>query len=152
MPRHLLITLDGSPLAEQVLAPALAVARCLDTAVTLLRVVPELGASEFRSLEKLESGMAPRFVEEAREAAADYLTLITDRCGNEDLDLKIAVRSGPAADTILEYAEQNGVDLVAMSTHGRTGLRRWLYGSVTHKVLDRLPCSMLVAHSAHGEA
>jgi nucleotide-binding universal stress UspA family protein len=150
-PRNLLLTLDGSPLAEQALAPALAVARCFGTAVTLLRVVPELGASEFRGLEKLEAGMAPRFVEEAREAAADYLALIADRCGNEGLELKTVVRSGPAADTILEYAEQNAVDLVAMTTHGRTGLRRWLYGSVTQKVLDRLPCSLLVAHPAPGE-
>jgi len=45
------------------------------------------------------------------------------------------VRSGAAADQILEYAEANGIDLIAMSTHGRSGIGRWVFGSVTDKVL-----------------
>jgi nucleotide-binding universal stress UspA family protein len=146
-PQHMLITLDGSLLAEEVLQPALRVARCFGCKVTLLRVVPEINTSDVKTLESLERGLGRRMVDEATEDAASYLTLVADRCGDETVTLNTAVRSGPAADTILEYAERHAVDLVAMTTHGRTGLRRWIYGSVTHKVLDQLPVSMLVARS-----
>lgn len=147
-PRQMLLTLDGSALAEAVLLPALAVARCFGTEITLLRVVPEVSGHEIQSLDKFERGFGRRLVEETNEAAADYLSQVADRFRDEDLKLHTAVRSGPAGNTILEYAERHALDLVAMTTHGRTGLRRWIYGSVTHKVLSQLPCSMLVARSA----
>ena len=146
-PRHLLIALDGSRLAEEVLQPALNLARCFGVRVTLLRVVPVITAPSVRRLDSLEYGLGPCFVDEAQQAAADYLARVADRCGDEALDLRTAVRSGPAAETLLEYADRQDVDLVAMTTHGRTGLRRWLYGSVTHKVLSKLPVAMLVARS-----
>lgn len=147
-PRQMLITLDGSTLAEEVLLPAFSVARCFGAKVTLLRVVPEIAGHEIETLDKFERGFGRRLVEETHEAAADYLSRVADRFREADLELHTAVRSGPAGDTILEYAERHAVDLVAMTTHGRTGLRRWIYGSVTHKVLSQLPCSMLVARSA----
>jgi nucleotide-binding universal stress UspA family protein len=147
-PRHLLITLDGSRLAEQVLVPALAVARCSQAKVTLLRVVPELSGADMATLDNCERGMGRRLVDEMNEDAGDYLALAADRFGEDDQPIALAVRSGPAAETILEYAERHDVDMVAMTTHGRTGLRRWIYGSVTQKILHHLPVSMLVARSS----
>jgi nucleotide-binding universal stress UspA family protein len=147
-PRHLLITLDGSRLAEEVLVPALAVARSARAKVTLLRVVPELSGADVATLDNCERGMGRRLVDEMNEDAGDYLALAADRFGEDDQPILTAVRSGPAAETILEYAVRHGVDMVAMTTHGRTGLRRWIYGSVTQKVLHQLPVSMLVARSS----
>jgi len=146
-PRHLLITLDGSRLAEEVLLPALAVARCFGAQATLLRVVPDTGGAEMRELDTYERGLGRRFVDQAYDEAAGYLTHLADVHGGNDLALTTAVRCGPAAEVILEYADGHDIDLVAMTTHGRTGLRRWIYGSVTHKVLDQLPVSMLIARS-----
>jgi nucleotide-binding universal stress UspA family protein len=147
-PRHILITLDGSKLAEAVLPPALTLAHCFGAQVSLLRVVPDLAAADIRALDECERGMGRRWVDETREEAASYLERVADRGRAEGLAVQTAVRSGSAAEAILAYAEQSTVDLVAMTTHGRTGLRRWLYGSVTHKVLDQLGVSMLVARSA----
>ena len=144
-PQHVLITLDGSRLAEEVVAPAVHVARCFGARITLLRVVAEVGSADIKALDDCERGMGRRMVEEMVEEAADYLTRLADRVGDEPLALQTAVRAGPAAETILDYAKRHEVDLVAITTHGRTGLRRWLYGSVTHKVLDQLPVSLLVA-------
>ncbi len=151
LPQHLLITLDGSLLAEEILLPAMQVARCFGTQVTLLRVVPDYASADIKALDDCERGMGLRYVDEVVAEAADYLTLVADRFGDASLDLRTAVRSGPAAETILEYAERHDVDLVAMTTHGRTGLRRWIYGSVTHKVLDGMPVSMLVARSREAD-
>ena len=51
---------------------------------------------------------------------------------------------GAPADRIQEYARLSAIDLIAMSTHGRTGLRRWLYGSVTAKVMHGTDRAMLI--------
>lgn len=146
-PEHVLIALDGSRLAEEVLPPALAVARCFGAQVTLLRVVPDMNGPDIRALDTYERGLGRRFVEQAHDEAGSYLTQAAAEHGADDLRLTTAVRAGPTAEVILEYAEGHRVDLVAMTTHGRTGMRRWIYGSVTHKVLDQLPVSMLIARS-----
>jgi nucleotide-binding universal stress UspA family protein len=61
------------------------------------------------------------------------------------------VRIGSPADSILEHVETYGIDLIVMATHGRTGLKRWVYGSVTAKVLRSVGCSMLVIRPTDAE-
>ena len=146
-PEHILITLDGSLLAEEVLLPALSVARCFGSKVTLLRVVSEIDGPDIQALDTYERGLGRRFVDQIYQEATAYLSLLAEAHTAGDLQITTAVRSGPAAENILEYADGHDSDLVAMTTHGLTGLRRWIYGSVTHKVLDQLPVSMLVARS-----
>jgi nucleotide-binding universal stress UspA family protein len=146
-PQHMLIALDGSALAEMVLPVAFDIATCFDSPVTLLRVVPELSAAHIASLEGCEPGLSRRYADEMLTEAADYLNQVKTRCATWPVLTNTAVRSGSAAETILDYAERHAVDLVAMTTHGRTGLRRWIYGSVMHKVLAQLPVSMLVSRS-----
>ena len=55
-----------------------------------------------------------------------------------------AVIDGPVVDSILDYIEGSNADLLIMTTHGRSGLKRWVYGSVTSKVLSGSKCSMLI--------
>ena len=59
-------------------------------------------------------------------------------CAEGDID------TGDPAMRILHYAEANHMDLIVMSTHGRTGLSRWVYGSVANKVLQAAPCPVMV--------
>jgi nucleotide-binding universal stress UspA family protein len=146
-PRHVLITLDGSMLAEEVLLPALSLARCFEADVTLLRVVPDVGGSDLQALDTYERGLGRRFIEQSFDEARAYLALLAETHASANPRLITAVRTGPAAEVILEYADGHDVDLVAMTTHGRTGLRRWIYGSVTHKVLSQLPVSMFISRS-----
>jgi nucleotide-binding universal stress UspA family protein len=129
---RLLIPLDGSPLSEQAVAPGLAAARAWHSqSISLLRGIP-----------------APAEGEEAPEAALreaqEYLQSVAARQAPAGLHLQYVVLPEPAADTIVEYAEQENMDLIVMATHGRTGLQRWRYGSVTEKVLHGTACSMLV--------
>jgi nucleotide-binding universal stress UspA family protein len=139
-----LITLDGSPLAAQALEPTLAVARCLGATVTLLRVLPEVDLNDVKGLDEYELGLSTRLVEELHETAETYLAELAQTYGRPSQPIKVEVRSGPAADTILKYAELHDIDLIGMATHGRAGLRRWIYGSVTEKVLHSAGCSMLI--------
>jgi nucleotide-binding universal stress UspA family protein len=58
--------------------------------------------------------------------------------------MEMVVSEGPAAEAILRVAENEDVDLIVMATHGRSGLRRWVYGSVTEKVLRSAGRAMFV--------
>jgi nucleotide-binding universal stress UspA family protein len=147
---HLLITLDGSKLAEYALGPGLALARCLAARVTLLRVNQPalLDSAEAALLEAAELGLGEHILENAYERAGSYLEQIAQRLAGRPVE--IAVLTGSPPQTILDYASSESVDLIVMATHGRTGLRRWLYGSVTDKVLHGCTCSMLIVRPPAG--
>ena len=72
---------------------------------------------------------------------------LAKRYRRDDLTLTTATTIEPAATSILDYAETHQVDLLVMATHGRTGLLRWVYGSVTEKVLHGAKRSMLIARA-----
>jgi nucleotide-binding universal stress UspA family protein len=129
---NLLIPLDGSPLAESVIKHALAIARPNETHITLLRVVaPVYVATEFIALAQSETLLRERV-----DAAHDYLNRIATDLAIEGYlaDTEVAISGSPAG-AILDYADQHPVDVVCMATHGRSGVKRLLLGSVADKVL-----------------
>jgi nucleotide-binding universal stress UspA family protein len=121
---RILVTLDGSQLAEAALGPAAEMARCLDAQVTLLRVVD--------------------FDDASYEEAKEYLRQVAERLGQQVALGPAIVMFGPAPQSILEVIQTHQIDMVAMATHGRGGLRRWVYGSVTEKILRTARRAMLI--------
>ena len=142
--RRFLVPLDGSELSERALTPALAAAAVLGAEVTLLRVLTPVPAAEKEQLDTRERGLGERLEGEIRQAAEESLRAALARRPTPGVTVRLAVEYGPAAETILQYAETHHMDVIAMSTHGRAGLSRWLYGSVTEKVLHGGRHSMLV--------
>jgi len=142
--RRVLVPLDGSPLAEAALQPALALAAGFGAEVTLLRVIGAPEAEVLKQLDQIEKGLSQRVLEDMSAAAKTYLRDLSDRRRRAGVEIKTTVVDGSAAAGILDYAETRDMDLIAMSTHGRTGLQRWIYGSVTEKVLHGTQQSMLV--------
>ena len=142
--KRVLVPLDGSELSERSVAPAIEVAQALEASVTLLRVVPEFHVEQLRDLDEFEYGLGPRLVEEMQADADSYLKRVSQPFTAQGLQIDCEVRFGPPATSILTYAENHAIDLIAMATHGRTGLQRWVYGSVTEKVLRAGEYSMLV--------
>jgi len=122
---NVLIPLDGSPLAEQVLGPAADLARLLQARCTLFRVVEPNGKS-------------------GRPGEAEgYLRGIADRLRGQELAVDARVVVAPrAADAISEEAARAG--LIALSTHGRGGVRRLLLGSAADKVIRGTSLPILV--------
>jgi nucleotide-binding universal stress UspA family protein len=142
--QSVLIPLDGSPLAGHALAPALDLAEALGARVTLLRVLADVVPQDLADLDELERGLRDRMLDEAHESAQAYLNGIAATFARPGIEIATLVSAGPVAPAILKQAELGGHDLIAMATHGRTGLRRWIYGSVTEKVLHSAATSMLV--------
>ena len=129
---RVLVPLDGSPLAESVVKHALAIAEKNRTRITLLRVVaPAFVATEFNALIQSENLLRERV-----EAAHEYLNRVATQLGLEGYLIETdVVVSGAPASAILDYAATNGTDVICMATHGRSGVKRLLLGSVADKVL-----------------
>lgn len=143
---HLLMALDGSKLAEQSLAPGVEVARRLGARLTLFRanepVILDQPPTFVFDWEKTEVGR--RWQNRTHEEAMLYLEDMRQDIEDEDLVVQTAVLDGPTVETIMDYVSDHPVQLIVMTTHGRSGLRRWLYGSVTAKVLRNSDCNILV--------
>ncbi len=150
--RNILVCLDGSPLAEQVLEPILALAGAMNAKVCLLRVVPPSHlALETHAMEQLLDTVEDL----ERDTADTYLHQLLVKLAAKDLAVSKQTVIGPAAEVIIDTAVAQKVDLIAMSSHGRSGMSRWVYGSVTEKVLRGAPCATFVirgAESAHNPA
>jgi nucleotide-binding universal stress UspA family protein len=123
---HILILLDGSALAEQVLEPALELARLMEAPCSLLRVVESRAAPADRGWDgPTEKAQAEAYL----QAVAAWV---------RDQDVKVGARvvvARHAVEAILEEAAAQGSNLIALATHGRGGLRRLLLGSVADRLV-----------------
>jgi nucleotide-binding universal stress UspA family protein len=136
--KTILVSLDGSALAEQALAPAFSIAEKYGAAIVLLRVVPpERSLPGLQYLAVRPNG-APADPEQALiEEAQDYLAGIALPTPGVPVHTRVLVGAPPAV--IVATAVEATADLIVMSTHGRTGLTRLLYGSVAEAVLRGSP-------------
>lgn len=139
----ILVPLDGSELAEHVLPHVLALAGCHASDVELLRVVAYPVSALPMSGAELTAG-----VRECVECEAeDYLKAVTEKYfkGSKlKVTAEVVTGQGPVVDSILDYAEKSGADLIAMTTHGRTGPARWLMGSVAERVVRAAKIPVLI--------
>jgi len=139
--QRILVPLDGSPLAEEALPPAVSLAAATDAELLLLRVIESGKAAIARVDRKVLYG---NIEIRGREKAEPYLQNVRDSLAEHYSSVKMAVVAGPVAETIVDYAEEPQAGLIVMSSHGRSGLSRWLYGSIAEKVLHGAGCATLV--------
>ena len=139
-PTHVLVPLDGSPLADEALGHALAV---FDCRVTVLNIVTPLdaGMSEGGLLEPGDSRQAA-----ARDRAKRLIERAEAEAAAADRSVETAVETGDPADTIVEYADAHDVDHIVMGGHGgeRSAVTRRLLGTVSTAVLAEVPMTVTV--------
>ncbi|OGO39762.1 MAG: hypothetical protein A2147_00200 [Chloroflexi bacterium RBG_16_57_8] len=137
MYKKVLVPLDGSPLAENVLTHVDSIVRgCSTETLVLLRVVePAIYMPDDQKERPLKWEVLERMNEESRNAAQQYLGRIAGETSYEGVEIQPVVVMGKTAETICEFAEKNGFDLIIMATHGRSGVKRLVWGSVADKVL-----------------
>jgi len=133
--RRILVPLDGSTLAEVVLPKVKELAVSLGAEILLLRVAI---AHVFPGVDPTEEEV--RVVREAEE----YVGAMAGKLAEKGISVRTAVRYGKAAAEIIEHIAANEVDLVAMSTHGRSGLSRLVMGSVAEEVVRNAEVPVLL--------
>jgi nucleotide-binding universal stress UspA family protein len=140
MYKKILVPLDGSELARRALDQAEKLAQTFDAEIILFQVVPFLpiyGSPEL---------VTPLIVDEKqKESAEKYLTQLAEELKKRGFKVTAMVRTGQqVAVEIIDFAKETGVDLIVMCTHGRSGITRWVLGSVAHKVLTRTETPILL--------
>lgn len=135
---RVLVPLDGSPLAETILSQIRRILFWKDSEIVLLRAI---------ELPPLFGSHEASYLARAEEEAKAYLRGQELKLAEKGVRVRSLVRSGTAAGTILEIAESERADLIAMTTHGRSGLSRWTFGSVAEKVLRASPVPLLLTRS-----
>jgi nucleotide-binding universal stress UspA family protein len=148
--KHVIIPLDGSPLSEQILGPAMMLASAMRAEITLLRIVSR--SIEYEPNSDRGRGIRPGLLEQLKKIenqekarAEQYLDELAEKLRVEGriVQKRVSSHAQPAAG-ILEDASRVGADLIALATHGRGGLKRLLLGSVTDKVLRGASIPLLV--------
>jgi len=142
MYKKILVPLDGSELAKKALNHAEELAKTYGAEIILFEVVqfmPIYGSPEL---------VTPLIVDEKqKEAAERYLTNLAEEMKTRGHKVTAIVRIGQqVAVEIIDFAKESGVDLIVMCTHGRSGITRWVLGSVAHKVLTRAETPILLIH------
>jgi nucleotide-binding universal stress UspA family protein len=131
MYKKILVPLDGSKNAEAVLPHAKALAYSEGAEIVLLNAASN-PALEFAFA---DPAIAARAVAEEETGGKKYMAELEKKLKTEGYRVSAYIREGAAADVILKIADEIGADIIAMSTHGRTGPSRWLMGSVAERVV-----------------
>lgn len=134
MYKKILVPLDGSELAECVLPHVESIARgCGVGSVVFVRALDtSMPSATYAYLGEVQK----REIEERNEKAArEYLDELVSRVNLGGVEVQKQFITGKAAESIAEYATKNDVDLIAIATHGRSGVSRWAWGSVADRVL-----------------
>jgi nucleotide-binding universal stress UspA family protein len=154
MYKRILVTLDGSPLAEQVLPHVealienrpeaqvflLSIAQVIDPAAASAMLYP-IAVYPGRPID--EQAERRRLEDEL----CNYLRSIELQLNQNGNTVNSEVRFGRPAEEIIGYAHDIQADMIAMSTHGRSGVARWAYGSVADRVLHSAECPVLLVRA-----
>jgi nucleotide-binding universal stress UspA family protein len=131
-----LVPLDSSLLSERAIPWATALAKQTDARIALVSVMDLNRVAAYAGIGQPHE-LQVELEEEARDLARAYLDEMVRRLRREGIRATWEVRLGRPADEIIRAADTIAADLVVMSSHGRGGLRRWAFGSVTDDVLRR---------------
>lgn len=140
MYRKILVPLDGSELAEKALVEAETLAKAFDAEIILFEVVP------FMPIYGSPELVTPLIVDEKqKESVEKYLADLADQLKQKGIRASTIVKTGQqVALEIIDSAKEKEANLIVMSTSGRSGITRWVLGSVALKVLTRAETPILL--------
>jgi nucleotide-binding universal stress UspA family protein len=136
MYQKIMVPLDGSELAECVFAHMDSLARgCLTKEIILVQAVEPFQYPGYAGELTITPEDIRRINAQNRAAAETYLKKLMDRFKYENVKIRWEILSGKPAEILADYVNKNQVDLVLMATHGRSGVSRWVWGSVADRLL-----------------
>ena len=142
--KRILVPLDGSSLSEEALPLATTLAQTFGSEIVLLRTW-EVSMPPTSEYSGVYLGWMDEAYAHAREEVESYLKARQDALRRQGLDVEIVLLGDHSpAEKIIDTAVSQNVDLIVMSTHGRSGLARWALGSVADKVVRHSPCPVLL--------
>ena len=148
MYRKILVPLDGSKRADRILPHVEELAKRYKAKVIFLQIV------EYKTITTPEGAfinLSDQEFDRAKKQAETYLAGIQGEFREKNIESQTHVTYGPVVDKIIGMAAQEGVDLIALASHGRSGLSRVFYGSVAAGLLHRVDRPLLIIRSRNSE-
>jgi nucleotide-binding universal stress UspA family protein len=134
--KHIMVPLDGSELAECVIPHVIAVAAgCNVPKVTLVRVVTPLKIYGTEMDGSISPQITAKIESESMALARAYLDKKAQELRKSGIEVAAEVMFGNVLEAMMDFAEKGGVDLIIIATHGRSGVSRWVWGSVADRIL-----------------
>ncbi|MEW6291477.1 MAG: universal stress protein [Thermodesulfobacteriota bacterium] len=144
----ILVPLDGSERAEVILSHVVELARKFSAKVILLKAVEEklvyTGDLEVSAVSKKDEELARQ-----NNTAESYLKGVQEKFEQQNIQVTTRIMRGQPVEVIIEIAKQENADLIAMASHGRSGLGRVFYGSVAAGILQRVDRPLLIIRSSN---
>jgi nucleotide-binding universal stress UspA family protein len=138
--KKILVPLDGSQIAEAILPFAQEIAQKAGAEMLLVTAVQQVGV--------WDATLSLQVMDKEEQAATQYLTDLAIKLGG---NVNSRVLHGDAAEAVLTAADSEKADLIAISTHGRSGIRRFIFGSVATKLLEAANIPVLFLRPKAGE-
>jgi nucleotide-binding universal stress UspA family protein len=155
--KKILVCLDGSSLAEKVLPYAIDQAQHFEAELVLLRVIPEptlvsLALPGMPAV-PVETASMQREIKKQEDEAESYLAALADLTQTQN-NVAVSFEStlGEAGASIVEFADDNEIDLIALATHGRSGPGRVVLGSVADHVIRNTRLPILLIRPSDGKS
>lgn len=142
--QRILVPLDGSRRAESALPIAVRLVRASSASICLVRVAPTSASYFWGATE--EAAMFPELLQAEQQDAQGYLQKAVASPELQGLSVSYQLAEGEPARAILDIVQAQKADLLVMCSHGATGLRRWVLGSVAHKIARHCPIPVLILH------
>lgn len=153
MYEKILIPLDGSNVAEAAIPNvedlAIKMAPATQITVTLLQVISTLTYNFLTDDERAQVPYTEDEMGQIKQKALDYLETVAAKMRSKGIKVDTMVTAGHAAEGIIKVSQEIGANLIAMSTHGLSGISRWAMGSVTDKVLHESAIPVLTVRVKH---
>lgn len=149
--KEILVLLDGSPIAEQALPHVVTHAKMFDAEVTLLRVCesPIILADYPEGIMELSwEAHVNRITERDTQECRCYVDNLSNWLETQGVKSNTETLSGSPAEEIARYIESRAFDLIALTTHGRSGVTRWAVGSVAQKILQATSIPLLLVRAS----
>jgi nucleotide-binding universal stress UspA family protein len=144
--KKILVPLDGSRIGEIAIPHTEELAIALDAEVELFQVLEFPIVVSGRFVED-EFQANPEKMRKGRASGIAYLDDVGKTLKERGIKISSSVTAGSPAEEIMRCAEEESIDLIAMSTHGRSGIGRWAFGSVTDKVIHTGDTPVLLVHA-----
>jgi nucleotide-binding universal stress UspA family protein len=154
MYKKIMVPLDGSELAECVLPHVETfIAGCQVSTIVFIRVIKRGQMTFGGSYATTQAGImtieanAKRIEDERKSSAEEYLKEVVSRIKQDGGKLQTEVVAGKVADTLVDYTEANNIDLILIATHGRSGVSRWVRGSIADRILRAASVPVLMVRA-----
>jgi universal stress protein A len=144
-PRRILIPTDFSEASEAAVVYGSMLAEGFDAALHILHVLPEAPDEA----PGLDANRWAELMEHARRSAEERLDALLPPHARAKLSVQASILFGRPVTKILEYAEDHGIDLIVIGSHGRTVMQKWWFGSVAQGVLLRAVCPVMMVRPPH---